>query len=172
MQYDIFKTSIDGIRSLDLIDDDNELMVVMTGSKKPVVILNKDDGSIMFKPENFTSTRLEFGLLLLALSNVYTQGDNTMMNPFKAFDYSNEGIIAKVLSNGNVLVTSETVGKDDLQLLMTQWLMSDFVHDSVDPLVGLVGLGRLVEKYEDKKQSNQAETESISEGSSETVSEV
>lgn len=170
MQYDVFKTAINGIKSLDLIEDDTELMVVMAGSTKPVIILNKDDDSVMIKAVNFTSTRFNFGLLLLALSNVYTQGDNSMMSSFKAFDNGDSGIIAKITSDGEITQVSNDVVKDDLQFMITKWLMSDFTHDSIDPLVGLIGLGRLVEVYTREEQETQTEAKSTSETSGKKVS--
>lgn len=146
MNLDVLKMQVGGIKSLTALDHDDKFVVTMTNSDKPVLEVDKATGALGLHLENFKSNGLDFGLLMMALSNGYTQGDSAM-KAVKVMDTKDPNVIATMDRNGALKSTNpKQLSKDDLQLKATVWLMRDFQNENFDPLVGVVGLARTVEK--------------------------
>lgn len=174
MQYDVFKTVLQSIRSLEVIESDVDLMVVMKGETVPVVMFDKKTGGLMFKPENFKSSRFEFGLLLNALSGVYTQGNDMMMNKVEVVDHVDDNVVAKVFKSGEIeSIDPEKYSEDDIDLIVCKELMDRHSRDGIDPLVGVLAFCRYVERLEaDETESRSIQEQSVDEKVKAEVSKI
>lgn len=147
MNLEVLKMQVGGIKSLTALDHGDKFVVTMTGRDKPVLEFDKTTGALGLHLENFKSTGLDFGLLMMALSNGYTQGDSAM-KAVKVMDTKDPNVIATMDRAGMIKATDpKNLSKDDLQLKATVWLMRDFQNEDIDPIVGVVGLARTVEKH-------------------------
>lgn len=146
MNLEVLKMQVGGIKSLTALDHGDKFVVTMTGNEKPVLEVDKTNGALGLHLENFKGNGLDFGLLMMALSNGYTQGDSAM-RAVKVMDTKDPNIIATMDRDGAMKATDpKKLSKDDLQLKTTVWLMRDFENENFDPVVGVVGLARTVEK--------------------------
>jgi len=148
MNFEILKMQISGNKSLTSFDEGSRFVIAMQGDvkQKPVVEIDKNTNAIAVHVENFTGSGLDFGMLMMAVSNAFTQGDIAMKG-VKALDTKDPNVIATLKRNGDMVpVDKKTVSSDDLQLKTVVWLMREFEKDDFDPLVGIVGLARTAEK--------------------------
>lgn len=148
MNLDVFKMQIGGIKSLSIMSDDEFLSVTMANDQKPIFTINKATNQIRMNLENFKGTGLDFGLLTMAISNLYTQDPANSMKPVKAASGIDSDVIGVIKRDDTVRPVAKDINQENLQFTVTKWLMNDFASgdDPLDPLVGLIGLGRMVER--------------------------
>ena len=147
MNLQVFNMQVGGIKSMSVHNGEQYLDVMMADSNKPILRIRKKDGAISLHLENFTGSGLDFGMLMMALSNGFTQNE-AAMKPVKVFGTKDPSIIANMNRNGELkAVDPKTLTNDDLQVQTVAWLMREFKNgtDDVDPLVALVSIARMVE---------------------------
>lgn len=147
MNLDVFKLQINGIKSLtSMIDDNNVLTVTMANSTKPIFKVNGNTGAIELDLTHFNGSGIDLGLLLMGISNLFTQNQDASMKPVKVHSALSSNVVAVINRDNTVKPLNKDMKKESLQLMVTRWLMDDFDSDDLDPLVGLIGLGRMVER--------------------------
>ena len=84
----------------------------------------------------------------MAISNLYTQDPANSMKPVKAASGLDSDVIGVIKRDDTVRPVAKDINQENLQFTVTKWLMNDFASgdDPLDPLVGLIGLGRMVER--------------------------
>jgi hypothetical protein len=148
-KYESFIEAVKASKSLAVVDKDNELFVIVRGFDEPFFSIRKSDRAISFVPENFKAPQLDFSQFLFALGTLFMQGDPTdFMKNVPLIDNSKntDDVLAVIKKDGTVVASdAEGISTDDLSLVVIKWLMKLFSDESTDPILGLVGLARMVE---------------------------
>lgn len=159
VKYDLFVETVNAIKSLAVIDKDNELLVIVRGSDDPFFIIRKSDRAISFVPENFKAPQLDFSQFLFALGTLFVQSNATdFMKNVPLIDNSKTSDALAVIKNDGTIVVSdaERISNDNLSVVVIKWLMKLFSDENTDPILGLVGLARMVEGKWDYSIKDQA----------------
>lgn len=144
-----FVKTISSIKSLTVIENETEIMVNVRGTDQPFFTLRKADQAISFDLKNFKASQLDFSQFLFALATMFMQGDPSdfMHN---VVSLSNNDLaddeLAIVKKNGEIVGNDkEPDFADVLSVRLIKWLMKLFSDENTDPILGLVGLARMVE---------------------------
>lgn len=158
-KYDSFVEAVKAIKSLAVIDKDDELLVIVRGSDDPFFIIRKSDRAISFVPENFKAPQLDFSQFLFSLGTLFMQGDPTdfMKNVSLIDNLEMSDALAVIKNDGTIVVSdTESISNDNLSVVVIKWLMKLFSDENTDPILGLVGLARMVEGKWDYSIKDQA----------------
>lgn len=152
--------TINGFKSLVAYEDDKYVVAAMKDSENPFFSMKKSNNALDFQLQYFTSTVLDFAQFLITLGNTLTTQDNLMdsielLVPLKKetkIDINSgekpvkDDVRAEILTDGSIRFVQSDVTNDEISLEVVKWLMQMFAQsENTDPILGIVGLTRMVE---------------------------